>query len=313
MRTEQIKYLLMSVALLCCTSYSVDAQNSYTTSKIIEGKNHREVGENIEVTNTNGDTFVLSKGDVTTSIVVERQINEVKIESIGAESIIQGLESDVVVINVSGLTIITKSKVDPVPVVADTQMVATTTDQTNGAVVDDSEYISDEGLTINDGSIDNSRMFEFMLSIGAGCLLYDETVFVVNGQMRGLFRVNSRFRAGLALSGDIYTFPAEVGLNYTDSPKSLYMVDIMAAFDVSLWNASKYPAILPARLTADIGYGTSMSSAGYSGVALSPGLLWHIVKNDNKSKMCLSANYKFQYLNEDSYATSVILSIGYKF
>lgn len=300
MRKEQIKYLLMSIVLFCGMSNSAIAQNNNTVSKIINGVSHREVGSNLEITAADGNVYLLSKDDVTASIVVDQQRNEVKIESDATKSIVQDLESDVVVINVKGLTIIMEDQSEVAPALSAPKS---------------SEYIYVEEFTTNNSSTENSRLFEFMLSLGAGYLLYDhdQTVLIANGQMRGLFRVNPHFWAGLALQGDIYTFPAEVGLNYTDMPKSLYMVGAMAAFDVSLWNDSSYPAILPARLTADIGYGMSPNSKGYSGVALSPGLLWHVAENDNKSKVCLSVNYKFQNLNEESCATSIMVGVGYKF
>ncbi len=289
MKRDRVIYTLMSAALLCGT-YSVQAQNELRTTKIIEARSHKDADDKIQIISTTGDVFVLPKEDISTSVYIDRENNEVKIEANGEEIVTKNLDQDVVVLNINGVTVLTRSSKD---------------DSTFGSEVSDAQSTT---------SSSNSRAFEVEASVNGGFMLHSDLISVVRAQVRGVGHLTQGFRLGLAVSSDIYTFPSMTGLNYTSEIGSLYLLNIMLAMDISLWeyNTSS-PAILPDRLTADFGYGVGLCGSQYGGMAMSPGLMWHIAQYDNKSKISFSLNYRYQSFDENNYAGSVLVGFGYKF
>ncbi len=292
MKIEKIQYALICIILLCCT-FTVSAQNEATSSKVIVGKSYNEASDTLKIMNTSGNVYMLPRSVVNTSIVVDRQTNAIELELPNKEIVKHGFDQDVVVINIDGVTILT-------------------TTSTSALAKNKKGSSSDVTSSAKAASSSDSKLYEYTASFGLGFLLYNDPVTIVSTKLRGTREIKPNLRVGLALSSDIYSFPAGVGLNYSSTARSLYMMTTMVGCDMILW-PNKGSELIPDRLTVDLGCGFGLGSSGYSGFAFNPGLMWHILEYANDAKLCLSFEYKFQGFGHGSFGNDVILGVGYKF
>ncbi|MFI3262600.1 MAG: hypothetical protein R3Y26_06805 [Rikenellaceae bacterium] len=295
MKTKMLRYALIYLILLCCT-YTAKAQNQNSSSNLIIGTNYKEVNDTLKILSSDGNIHILSKDDINTTVIVDKETSLVKINSDNSSAITKSLEQDVAILNIEGITVMVKSKKDmPSNKKPD---LATSRTKYKEVEIEDTE--------IESTSYDSSEQYEITASIGGGVLIYEELISIVNLKLRGTVKASDNFRVGLSLSADSYSFTEDTEAN------SLYMANIMLGFDVSLWENTGSKG-LPTRLITDLGYGLDVSNNEYDGLAFNTGFMWNLSKFNNNTKLNLSLEYKYQQFNKDDFASGVLISIGYKF
>ncbi len=282
--------------MICCTSV-VTGQNGSSSSNIIGGKGYEVVDDTLRITTPNNDIYMLPTEQINASVSVDKESNSVVLESTArGGSMTQSLDHDVVVLNIEGVTIVTKS------------------DNEEQFSIHGSTDVSATQTMTKSGS--NTKSFETTILAGGGIVLSDEFVPMINGKIREMYCATSNFKVGLGLGGEIYAFPAFAELNYHNSYKMLYMANLTVGLDLSLWGVLGCENRgVPAWLTTDTGYGVGygIGSNWYKGFTFSPGLMWYLLEFSNESILCASLNYKYQQFNNFGHINNLLINIGYKF
>ncbi len=328
----------MCVAALLCCANIVDAQAQSRSSKVIEAKSYKESGDTLKIKSINNDIYILTKNQINTSVVVDKAANKIDIIG-GQENISRDLGQNLVVLNVDGITIVTKKVTlapttmsvattaapAPAPVVtaveesapaqptvvatqpATTQPATTQPVATQSVQESPAKQSVEKTPSVATQSKSDSKFIETSVSVGLGALVYEDAVVSMNAKVRSTLHVVSMLRAGLAVSGDMYIFPAKSGLNSSDKIASISMANIMLAFDISLSDNNGF-SFMPIGFTTDLGYGFGLKNNWYRGFTFNPGVVWGVGSNS-----FVSLDYKYQQFRPSSYGSGISINLGYKF
>ncbi|MFI3303330.1 MAG: hypothetical protein SNF68_01045 [Rikenellaceae bacterium] len=352
MKNSTIQYVLLIMGFLSVTGAAV-AQNNATSSKVIIGKNYRVVEDNLRVTTSSNDVYVLPKDQINATVVVDNSTGKVEIDAVGEEVASQDLSRDVVILNVDGISFLTTTyySVEAAPKGSSSSKAGSRSSASSSSSTAERSTLartpakSSETTSKSGGESIISRV-ETSILFGIGFSMYDKFVPNQTLKLRGVVEFTPRVKAGLALASDIYMFPKGVGFNYQydtdgltnlydniddntdrdslindayDAASSAFTIDSSTLHMMSIMLGFDMPladsskSIVPDVVTLDFGYGFSTNYKGIRGVVFNPGAMWYLKEFDNSANLFFAIEYKYQQLSKGNNGSNILFNVGYKF
>ncbi len=305
-KIDSIRYILMSTMLLCCV-VAAKAQGESTSSNIIASSSYKEVNGNFRFVGEGGSMHVLPRNNIDARVVVDKSKSQIIIDLVGQGVTTQSIGQDAVIINIEGVTILTKSANENAPKVETVYAATTPTKTTSTASTEPAKKNASAKSPAKEST---SRLVDVAAFVKGGFLFYDNTATIFGANLRSTVRLNSKFRIGLSVLADIYSiFPGE---DQNNDVYSMSMLGTALACDFTMWDRDK-PSIVPARLTVDVGAGFGIGSTEASGLLFSPGMMWYVTGAEGTGKLCVTVNYRYQQLSSKYYASGMVFGLGYRF